>query len=150
MEYEETLKKAYDLMADFQDAEAYEILETCVADIKKTLGGTQQDADRYYYWGLCLSAMDEPEQALLKFESAIGLNPEHESALWEVTSTLLYELDKPESAKVILEERLLKLFPKNEKYQEALRLAKLALHERGMPREIPPITEADLPEGEDI
>ncbi len=148
MDYEETLKKAYDLIADFEDAEAYELLETCIADIKKTLSGTQKDADRYYYWGLCLSAMDEPEQALLKFELAIGLDPQHESALWEVVSTLLYELDKPDSAKVILEERLLKAFPENEKYQEALRLADLALREQGMPREIRPLTEEDLEDSE--
>ena len=117
---EELLNEAMDLMADFRDDEAEESINELIGKIKADMNATAADADRYYYWGRALSLLEEPEQALLRFEQALQLVPEHEGSLWETTTLLLYELERPEGAKSILEERLVKLRPGYGLYEEAL------------------------------
>ena len=119
-EAEDALNTAMDLMADFRDEEALEELNTLISSLKSGMNATVVDADRYYYWGRGLSLMEEPEQALLRFEQALQLNPDHEGALWETVTLLLYELERPEGAKSILEQRLMPLRPGYGLYEEAL------------------------------
>lgn len=120
MDAEESLNSAMDLMADFRDSEAEEELNSLIKRLKSGMNATAIDADRYYYWGRGLSLLEEPEQALLRFEQALQLKPDHEGALWETVTLLLYELERPEGAKSILEQRLLPLQPGYGLYQEAL------------------------------
>ena len=109
-----------DLMADFRDKEAEAELNNLIARLKSRMNATVIDADRYYYWGRGLSLLEEPEQALLRFEQALQLMPDHEGALWETVTLLLYDLERPEGAKSILEQRLLPLQPGYGLYEEAL------------------------------
>ena len=118
---EELLNAAMDLMADFRDDEAEELLEKLIARLKSGINATATDADRYYYWGRALTLLEEQEQALLRFENALQIQPEHEGSLWETATLLLYELERPEAAKVILEQKLLVLQPGYPLYEEALK-----------------------------
>ena len=75
--------------------------------------------------------------------------PDHEGALWETTTLLLYELDRPEGAKAILEQSLIPLFPGNELYTEALAAAETLIRRRG-PKAMPKdVEEEDSEEDED-
>ncbi len=140
MDYEATLNQALDLLADGEEKKAGRILQTCIDTIKKNLTGTDSDLIQFYYWGRCLTAMEEAEQALLKFEKALAINPNHEGSLWETASILMHDMERPESAKPILAERLIKLFPENELYQESLRVVEFSLKLRKSP---PPLESED-------
>ena len=145
MDYEAVLNQALDLLADGEERKAGRILQGCIDDVKKSLTGTDSDLIRFYYWGRCLTAMEEVEQALLKFEKALRIDPDHEGSLWETASIFLHDLERPESAKPILADRLLKLHPDNALYQETLRAAEFTLRLRKSP---PPLSkeEADSDE----
>jgi tetratricopeptide (TPR) repeat protein len=127
---EQILSDAIDLIADLRQEEAEEMLNVFTAALKGAMNGSDADADRYYWWGRALALMDEWEQALLRFESAIQIKPDHEPALWETAVILMDERDKPESAKTILQERLLKLKPGHSDYVEALASAETLIRRR--------------------
>lgn len=127
MNYETVLNQALDLIADGDEEKPEAMLQGIIDHIKASLDGTQGDVGRYYYWGRALTAMEEPEQALLKFEKALGLEPEHEPSLWETASIFLHDLEKPETAKLLLAEKLIPMNPKNALYQESLRAAEFAV-----------------------
>ena len=127
---EQILADAIDLIADERQEEAEDLINAFTAALKTTMNGGDGDADRYYWWGRALALLDEWEQALLRYESAIQINPDHEAALWETAVILMDERDKPESAKTILEERLLKLKPGHPEYVEALASAETLIRRR--------------------
>lgn len=133
MEYETTLNQALDLLADGEEKKAGKILQSCIDDIKKNLKHTDDDLMRYYYWGRCLTAMEEVEQALLKFEKVLKIDPDHEASLWETASIFFHDMDRPENAEPILAERLLKIDPENELYIESLQAVRFALKLRKSP-----------------
>ncbi|GEM_PF-5301891 len=126
MDYEAVLNQALDLIADGETRKSERLLQGIIDHLKGRLDGTNGDISRYYYWGRALTAMDEPEQALLKFEKVLSLDPTHELSLWETASIFLHDLEKPESAKVLLVEKLLPMNPGNALYQESLRAAEFA------------------------
>jgi tetratricopeptide (TPR) repeat protein len=127
---EKILGDAIDLLADGRDAEAEDMLNAFILTLKGSMNGTEADAERYYYWGRALALQEEWEQALLRHESALQLKPNHEGALWETVGILMDALEKPESAKSVLEQRLLPLQPKNEDYLEALASAEALVRRR--------------------
>jgi tetratricopeptide (TPR) repeat protein len=127
---EQILSDAIDLIADDRQAEAEEMLNAFTAALKGAMNGGDADAQRYYWWGKALTLQDEWEQALLRFERALELEPDHQPALWETATILMDALDKPESAKAILQERLLKLDPGNAEYAEALASAETLIRRR--------------------
>src|SRR5215217_292130 len=127
---EQILGDAIDLIADMRDAEAEDMLNAFILTLKSAMNGTEGDAERYYYWGRALALQEEWEQALLRHESALQLDPNHEGALWETASILMDALEKPESAKSVLEQRLLPLKPKDETYLEALASADALIRRR--------------------
>ena len=133
MDYEATLNGALDLLADGEDKKAGKVLQSCIDDIKKNLTHSELDLDRYYYWGRCLTAMEEVEQALLKFEKALKIDPDHEGSLWETASIFFHDMNRPENAEPILAERLLKIAPENELYIESLQAVRFALKLRKSP-----------------
>lgn len=137
MDYEASLNQALDLLADGEDQKARRILQGGVAHVKSALTHTDADLDRFYYWGRFLTAMEEYEQALLKFEKALRIDPSHEGSLWETASILLHDLDKPELAKALLAERLLPLHPDNPLYSETLKEAEFLVRVRTSPPEAP-------------
>lgn len=127
MDYEAQLNQALDLLADSEAGKAARVLQLCIDHIKAHLAGTSEDLTRYYYWGRCLTAMEEFEQALLKFEKVLRLDSNHEASLWEAASILLHDLDRPDSAKTLIADRLLVLHPGHPLYVEALRAADFSL-----------------------
>ena len=127
---EKTLNQAMDLIADFRESEAEEALLGFIQELKGEMDATVADAERHFFWGRCLYLLEEPEQALLRFEQALQIRPDHEGALWEMVSILLHDLDKPESAKAILEQRLMPLRPNYEPYGEALASAETLIRRR--------------------
>lgn len=137
MDYEAALNQALDLLADGEDRKADALLQGGVKHVKANLSGTDADLDRYYYWGRFLTAMEEYEQALLKFEKALGFDPAHEGSLWETASILLHDMDRPELAKALLAEKLIPLCPDNPLYTEALHEAEFLLRVRASPPEPP-------------
>jgi tetratricopeptide (TPR) repeat protein len=127
---EQILNDAIDLLADLRQEEAETMLNAFTASLKASMNGSDADAERYYCWGRALSLLEEWEQALLKFEHALHIKPDHEPALWETVVILMDELDKPELAKTLLEQRLLKLNPADENYKEALASAEVLIRRR--------------------
>ena len=133
MDYESTLNHALDLIADGDQRRADRLLQGIIDHAKARLAGTPEDVDRYYYWGRALTAMDEPEQALLRFERALQIDAAHEPSLWETASIFLHELDRPESARALLAEKLLPMSPGNALYRESLHVAEFNLRLRKEP-----------------
>ena len=127
MDYETVLNQALDLIADGDEEKPEAMLQSIIDHVKARLDGTQGDIVRYYYWGRALTAMDEPEQALLKFEKVLGLDPGHEPSLWETASIFLHDLEKPETAKLLLTDKLIPMNPRNTLYQESLKAAEFAV-----------------------
>ncbi len=140
MDAEQTLSHAIDWMADDRDDEAEALLVDFMAQLREQMDGSEADAGRYYYWGRSLSLLDEPEQALLRFEKSLEAQPDHEGSWWETASILLYDLDRPESALVILEQRLLPLRPDYPLYVEARESAQTLI------RHLPPPGASEMPE----
>lgn len=133
MDYESALNQALDLLADGEDRKARALLEGGIRDVKSRLAGSDADLDRYYYWGRFLTALEEYEQALLKFEKALKIDPGHEGSLWETASILLHDMDRPELAKALLAEKLLPLVPGNPLYTETLKEAEFLIRVRTSP-----------------
>jgi tetratricopeptide (TPR) repeat protein len=133
MDYESALNQALDLLADGEDRKARAILEGGIKDVKARLAGSDADLDRYYYWGRFLTAMEEYEQALLKFEKALKIDPSHEGSLWETASIQLHDMDRPELAKALLKDKLLPLAPGNPLYVETLKEAEFLIRVRTSP-----------------
>jgi tetratricopeptide (TPR) repeat protein len=133
MDYEIALNQALDLLADGDQRRADRLLQGIIDHAKARLSGSPDDRDRHYYWGRALTAMEEPEQALLRFERALQIDPGHEPSLWETASIFLHELDRPESARAILAEKLLPVSPDNALYRESLQAAEFALRLRKDP-----------------
>ena len=127
MDYETTLNQALDLLADGEDRKAERLLQGLIDHVKTRLTKTDEDLRLHYYWGRALTAMDEPEQALLRFERALEIDAEDELSLWETASIFLHDLDRPESAAALLKEKLLPMSPDNALYGETLRAAEFAL-----------------------
>jgi tetratricopeptide (TPR) repeat protein len=123
MDYEASLNQALDHLADDEERKARVLLEAGIKHVKAHLTGGDDDLERHYYWGRFLTALEEYEQALLKFEKALRIDPEHEGSLWETASILLHDLDKPELAQTLLKEKLVPLHPENTLYAETLREA---------------------------
>lgn len=133
MDYEIALNQALDCLADGDQRRADRLLQGIIDHAKSRLTGTEDDRDRHYYWGRALTAMEEPEQALLRFERALQIDPAHEASLWETASIFLHELDKPESARALLADKLVPLSPDNTLYRESLQLAEFTLRLRKDP-----------------
>ena len=143
MDYEAVLNKALDLIADGEERKSERLLQSIIDNVKSQLDGTEEDINRYYFWGRALTAMDEPEQALLKFEKVLSLDTAHEPTLWETASIFLHDLDRPESAQALLAEKLLPMNPRNTMYQETLRAAEFAMKLKKSPPSGSPGAKAD-------
>lgn len=139
--------QAMDAMADEDEVLASRLLQNVIDQAKLGMSGNADDADLYLAWARALRWMDEPEQALLRIESALGLKPDWEPALWELASTLLHDLDRPEGALTLLDTKLIPKNSSEELYRDAHAQASLrirALHSPPMPPDVGPDGE-DMP-----
>ena len=126
-EYNSQICEAMDRFADGENEAAGLILDQCISDIKTELKNDHATEVDFYYWGMCLQLMEEPEQALLKFERVIQISPEHEDALWQITSILFYTNQSANTALSILENKLLKINPTKKEYLDAQQDIKIYL-----------------------
>lgn len=145
MDYEASLNQALDHLADGEDRKAKSLLESGIRQVKTEMAGGDADLERYYYWGRFLTALEEFEQALLKFEKALQIDPAHEGSLWETASILLHDMDRPDLAKALLAEKLLPLAPGNPLYAETLKEAEFLLRVRASPPEAPAEGDGEKP-----
>ena len=145
MDYEKALNQAIDLIADQRESEAEKVLLGFIQELKEEMDGTIADADRYHQWGQFLYLMNEHQQALLQYEQALQIRPDHIDSLWEIVSIFLYDLDKPASAKSLLEQALIPLRPNSSQFAEALQAAEtLIRRQKGQPLAPPePMDEED-------
>jgi tetratricopeptide (TPR) repeat protein len=119
--WEEDLSKAIDLYADEKDKEAEDAIQEILTTLRKSLETSEETIRIYMGMGQCLQVLEEFEQALLRYEKILHLDPNHEDALWCITRLLLEDLDSPKEAGVILKEKLIKLHPNNEEYIATLK-----------------------------
>ncbi len=127
---EADISTAIDFCADGQDRRAVVLLEKCHQKLRFLSIGAHR-VEALGLWALSLGVMEEWEQALLKYEQILSIEPENEDALWQSAQILLRQLEKPESARILLSERLLPL-NRTPEYADALREAEAALGiERG-------------------
>ena len=119
-DWEQAICNSIDLIADGKYPESELVLNNCIANIKKHIATRGDSVEALYAWGMCLSIMEEHEQALLKFESVLKKDPDHKEAWWRTATTLFYHLEEAESAKRILEDKLTKLYPDEQEYADAL------------------------------
>jgi tetratricopeptide (TPR) repeat protein len=126
---EASLAEALDLIADGEDRRANILLDRGIQKLRLlSVGAHRLPALRL--WALTLSAQEEWEQALLKYEQILSVVPDDEDALWQSALILLRSLERPEPARALIADRLLPINRTSE-YEEALRECEVAL---GIPR----------------
>ena len=128
---ESEICRIYDLLAEDQEEQAEKSINEIINQLKALTDVEYTDevypaqAGYFLQWGRCLEMLEEPEQALLKWEKSLNFDPDSQETLWAMASCLIYTMNRPESAIPILEEKLLKLNPDEEQYQDALKAAQL-------------------------
>ncbi|MGL1933915.1 MAG: tetratricopeptide repeat protein [Fibrobacterales bacterium] len=131
MKFEDEIGHAIEMMAEEQHSNAETLFNEIIGMIKTELSHDSNNRDLLHQWAICLSCMDEYEQALLKYERIVSTDV-HDKDAWFQICSLLLTLERPQEAEHILEKKLLPLDPDNEEYKEALATAKLTLKiERG-------------------
>ncbi len=125
---EEEFKRSIDTYASGDDAKAEHIANRALTRLRPLYEGEQR-RQALMLAGFGLQIIQESEQALLRYEDVLRDNPDDEEALWQSIRVLLIDREDAAGARRLLEERLLPLSAKEE-YQEALRMAKLAMGER--------------------
>jgi len=126
---EASLAEALDLIADGEDRRANILLDRGIQKLRLLSVGAHRLA-ALRLWALTLSAQEEWEQALLKYEQILSVAPDDEDALWQSALILLRSLERPEPARALIADRLLPINRTSE-YEEALRECEVAL---GIPR----------------
>jgi tetratricopeptide (TPR) repeat protein len=152
MLYDDEISEAIDLIASDCQDEANQKLEAIIDLIKKNLTHSNDDIPALLSWALCLELLEEFEQALLKYEDIIRLDPEQPDALWNITQLFLDYLSKPREAENILREKLLKSDPENPEYLNALKNAEygVAAEDREEIMVDTPDLESDLDESHQL
>ncbi len=122
---EEDLGTAIELCADGEDRRATVLLERANQKLRLlSVGAHRQQALRL--WAMSLTVLEEWEQALLRYEQILSIDASDEDALWQSVQILLRNLEKPESARILLNERLLPISRLPE-YVDALRECEAAM-----------------------
>lgn len=131
---ETEIASAMDFIADGEDRRANILLDRAVQKLRLlSVGASRKEALRL--WAICLCIQEEWEQSLLKYEQVLSIEPADEDALWQTAQILLRNLENPQAARKVLEERLLPL-NRTDEYLDTLRECEAAL---GIPpaRELP-------------
>jgi tetratricopeptide (TPR) repeat protein len=125
---EQQLAHAIDLYAEGEDAKADARVERTVEALRGFLQGPERRG-ALMLWAMALQMIREPQMALLRYEEVLKEDPSDEEALWQSVQIFLVDLELPDSARKILEERLLPISDRQE-YRDALLMARLAVGER--------------------
>lgn len=122
---EQDIGTAIDFCADGEDRRATVLLERCNQKLRLLAVGAHR-VEALRLWAMSLVVLEEWEQALLRYEQILSIEPENEDALWQSVLILLRNMEKPESARILLNERLLPLSRLPE-YLDVLRECEAAL-----------------------
>lgn len=122
---EADISTAIDHCADGEDRKAALLLDKCNQKLRLLSVGAHR-LEALGLWALSLGVSEEWEQALLKYEQILSIDPANEGALWQSAQIILRQLEKPESARILLSERLLPINRLPE-YVDALRECEAAL-----------------------
>ncbi|HNY29962.1 MAG TPA: hypothetical protein PKO15_03660 [Fibrobacteria bacterium] len=122
---ENDIASAIDLIADGEDRRANILLDRSIQKLRLlSVGASRKEALRL--WAICLSVQEEWEQSLLKYEQVLSIDPSDEDALWQTAQILLRNLENPEAARKVLEQRLLPI-NRTDDYLDTLRECEAAL-----------------------
>lgn len=122
---EADISQAIDFCADGEERRAAVLLDRCNQKLRLLSVGAHR-LEALNLWALSLGVSEEWEQALLKYEQVLSIDPANEDALWQSAQIILRQLEKPESARTLLSERLLPINRLPE-YVDALRECEAAL-----------------------
>ena len=131
LQIEADICKIYDLLAEDQDAKAQKAIYLIIEELKArtqvefTDNLFPEQSAYFLQWGRCLELLDEPEQALLKWEKSLNFEPQSIETLWAMASCLIYTMNKPEIAIPLLKDRLIPLDEHNEQFIDALKASEL-------------------------
>lgn len=122
---ETDIANAMDSIADGEERRANILLDRCIQKLRLlSVGASRKEALRL--WAICLCIQEEWEQSLLKYEQVLSIDASDEDALWQSVQILLRNLEKPEAARKVLEERLLPI-NRTDEYLDTLRECEAAL-----------------------
>lgn len=122
---ETDIASAMDFIADGEERRANILLDRCIQKLRLlSVGASRKEALRL--WAICLCIQEEWEQSLLKYEQVLSIDPADEDSLWQSTQILLRNLEKPEAARRVLEDRLLPI-NRTDEYLDTLRECEAAL-----------------------
>ena len=118
-----TLNQALEQMANGQEDLAEKTLDAMIQKIKELIKKTPESVF-YLFWARALEVMDENEQAALKYEEAIQLDPRNTDAIWGFANLCLYSLQKPQMTVALIENQLFSIDPQFEGADALLDIAK--------------------------
>lgn len=122
---ETDIASAMDFIADGEERRANILLDRCIQKLRLlSVGASRKEALRL--WAICLCIQEEWEQSLLKYEQVLSIDPADEDSLWQSAQILLRNLEKPEAARRVLEDRLLPI-NRTDEYLDTLRECEAAL-----------------------
>ena len=116
--YEDSINRAIDLIADGEEQTGQELLQETIDNIKSDIDAGSPGIHHYLAWGVALEVLEEYEQAILKYEKILQWEPENKQALYKIISVTYECLNNPETARTLLEKRLIPLDPENREYAE--------------------------------
>lgn len=109
MDFEKHLCEAIDLITDGEDEKARSIMSDCVKGLQTLKKNNTITAQHWMYWGTIMEIQEEWEQAILKYESALNVDPSLLDAWLKIGQILLYNMEKPDAAQKVLKEKILPL-----------------------------------------
>lgn len=122
---ETDIASAMDFIADGEERRANILLDRCIQKLRLlSVGASRKESLRL--WAICLCIQEEWEQSLLKYEQVLSIDPADEDSLWQSAQILLRNLEKPEAARRVLEDRLLPI-NRTDEYLDTLRECEAAL-----------------------
>lgn len=122
---ETDIASAMDFIADGEERRANILLDRCIQKLRLlSVGASRKEALRL--WAICLCIQEEWEQSLLKYEQVLSIDPADEDSLWQSAQILLRNLEKPEAARRVLEDRLLPI-NRTDEYLDTLRECEAAM-----------------------
>ena len=122
---EAELCTAIDLIADGEDRRAAVLLEKCNARLRLLSAGEHR-REALRLWAQSHAIAEDWDLALLKYEQVLSIDAADEDALWQTVQIFLRPKENPETARRLLQDRLLPLRASAE-YEDALREAEAAL-----------------------
>ena len=138
---------AMELYADGSEKAAARAFESLEARLSVACSEAPSDTALLGLLAQVLQLQEEYQQAVLRYEQILKLEPENQDVLFEVVTILLENLESPAPALAILEDRLIPLDPENREYRDMVRTCLRAIKSQSSSRkvkELDPEVEQDL------